>query len=204
MTKPTQEPSPVEARIVELDIEIGLISDQGAQAGNTLEALMDMAAQAKVLQAERERLVAGITVTALEGITLAVPADAEIRFTLAKDTKDGVTSLGIASMAITSPSLSEAIRASIGDLWEVIRTTASLTSLTYINGSVTLGAAPKVPTTNGSQANGATNGSRALVVNGISYVSAAAAYRGAIGEMSTTMSGDAIERALKKAGHHIA
>jgi len=197
--EPTQEPSPVEARIVELDLEIGLISDQGAQAGNTLEALMDMAAQAKVLQAERERLVAGITVTALEGITLAVPADAELRFTLAKDTKDGVTSLGIASMAITSPSLGEAIRASIGDLWEVIRTTASLTSLTYVNGDVTLGAAPKVPTTNG-----ATNGSRALVVNGISYVSAAAAYRGAIGEMSTTMSGDAIERALKKAGHHIA
>jgi hypothetical protein len=201
MTKPTQETSPVEARIVELDVALDVIGAQGAQAGNTLEAMMAMATQAEVLQNERRRLVAGITITALEGITLAVPADAWIRFTLVKETKDGVTSLGISSMAITSPSLGEAIRASIGSLWETIRTTESLTSLTYINGDVTIGAAPKVPATT----NGATNGSRALVVNGISYVSAAAAYRGAMGkEMTTTMSGDAIERALRKAGHHIA
>jgi hypothetical protein len=193
-------------RIGEIDGALEAIAQKAATGALTLGDLQSLASESVKLQRERDGLAIAVEQSARDAVkvdmgkvTVSVPSDAKVRFTLSREGDNLVVQRAL----IVSPTLDDAIYKALGaKLLTTAESVKSIKSIVVEDGVVTVNAPTAKPRASNGNGNGGTR--RETIVNGVTYNSAAAAYRGAMGQdLPHPMNGASIEKALINAGHTI-
>jgi len=195
-------------RIGEIDGALESIAQKAAGGALTLGDLQSLASESVKLQRERDGLAIAVEQTARDAVkvdmgkvTVSVPSDATVRFTLSREGDNLVVQRAL----IVSPTLDDAIYKALGSkLLTMAESVKSIKSIVVEDGVVTVNAPTAKPRASNGNGNGNGGTRRETIVDGITYNSAAAAYRGAMGQdLPHPMNGASIEKALINAGHTI-